>query len=78
MSAVRSSWMDLLKAFAIYLVILGHIINNCIKGGYYHPLIGVIYTIHIPLFLMISGYFVKDKVSSINSIYPLVSDSRTL
>lgn len=28
MSVVRSSWMDLLKAFAIYLVILGHIINN--------------------------------------------------
>lgn len=55
MSVVRSSWMDLLKAFAIYLVILGHIINNCIKGGYYHPLIGIIYTIHIPLFLMISG-----------------------
>lgn len=68
MSVVRSSWMDLLKAFAIYLVILGHIINNRIKGGYYHPLIGIIYTIHIPLFLMISGYFVKDKTINMSFI----------
>ncbi len=57
----RDPWLDYLKAFAIYLVILGHIITNCMIGGSDSRFCGIIYFIHIPLFLVISGILVKDK-----------------
>lgn len=57
----RNPWLDDLKAFAIYLVILGHIINNCIINGYESRICGILYFTHIPLFLVISGMLVKDK-----------------
>lgn len=57
----RNLWLDYLKTFAIYLVILGHTINNCMPNGYESRVCGIIYFIHIPLFLVISGMLVKDK-----------------
>lgn len=57
----RNIWLDYLKAFAIYLVILGHTINNCISDGYESRICGIIYFIHIPMFLVISGMLAKDK-----------------
>ena len=57
----RNLLIDYLKAFAIYLVILGHIITNCITDGSDSKVCGIIYFIHIPLFLVISGILVKDK-----------------
>lgn len=57
----RNLWFDYLKAFAIYLVIFGHIITNCITDGSDSKTCGIIYFIHIPLFLVISGILVKDK-----------------
>lgn len=53
--------LDILKALAIALVVIGHIISNCVDGGAQTIINMVIYTIHIPLFLVISGYLVKDK-----------------
>lgn len=53
--------IDYIKAIAIYLVILGHIFSNCIENGYDSTVNGIIYFIHIPLFLFISGYLAKDK-----------------
>lgn len=29
----RNPWIDILKAFAIYLVIVGHTLSNCIQNG---------------------------------------------
>ena len=57
----RNPWLDSLKAFAIYLVIAGHAMNNCIENGDTSRVSGVIYFIHIPLFLVISGVLTKDK-----------------
>lgn len=57
----RLAYLDILKAFAIALVVIGHIISNCIDGGAETIINMMIYTIHIPLFLVISGYLVKDK-----------------
>lgn len=57
----RNPWLDSLKAFAIYLVIAGHAMNNCIENGDTSRVSGVIYFIHIPLFLVISGILTKDK-----------------
>lgn len=57
----RNPWIDSLKAFAIYLVIVGHVLSNCMTNGAELRVTGIIYFIHIPLFLVISGILVKDK-----------------
>ena len=57
----RNPWIDILKAFAIYLVIVGHVLSNCMQNGGGNRVNSIIYFIHIPLFLVISGLLVKDK-----------------
>lgn len=57
----RNPWLDNLKAFAIYLVIVGHVLSNCMQNGGANRINSIIYFIHIPLFLVISGLLVKDK-----------------
>ena len=57
----RNPWIDCLRAFAIYLVIVGHVLSNCMTNGSELRVTGIIYFIHIPLFLVISGILVKDK-----------------
>ena len=50
----RVDWVDFLKFIGILVVILGHI---------NFPLNGFIYTWHMPLFFMISGFFIKFETS---------------
>lgn len=52
MSKDRFLWLDTLKVMAIYLVVLGHIVSTT----YQPDLKGIIYSFHMPLFFMISGY----------------------
>lgn len=59
---------DALKLFAIYLVIWGHCINWFQSGnGEENFMYRIIYSFHMPLFMMISGYFsyssIKDSFS---------------
>lgn len=61
----RDLWLDKLRAFAMFLVIVGHIITNCVEFGRDTYICGVIYHIHIPLFLFISGLLAKDKEMNI-------------
>lgn len=50
----RKSWVDFVKAVAIYLVVLGHSTGLGAERG-------IIYAVHVPAFLMISGYLLpKD------------------
>ena len=48
------AWISSLKAFGIIAVILGHIDN---------PLNEFIFSWHMPLFFMISGFFIKPNFS---------------
>ena len=50
----RVDWVDTLKFIGILSVILGHI---------NFPLNGFIYTWHMPLFFMVSGFFIKFETS---------------
>lgn len=54
---------DLLKAFAIYLVILGHVLQYVVFKSIFFkdPLWCFIYTFHMPLFILISGFFFSYK-----------------
>lgn len=63
MSKDRILWLDTLKVMAIYLVVLGHIVSTT----YQHDLKGIIYSFHMPLFFMISGYLNKDKHNAIKA-----------
>lgn len=49
----RENWLDFLKAFAMFLVVWGHTTGK---------LRGFIYSFHMPLFFMISGYLVEEKL----------------
>ncbi len=66
----RDLSLDTLKGFLIVLVILGHLIGSLnTSGGVWN----LIYTVHMPLFVLISGYFSKhDKLKISNIVKPLL------
>lgn len=54
-STARDYVFDVMKGMGIFLMVLGHTI------GPEAPLHNYIYAFHMPLFFIISGYFVKEK-----------------
>lgn len=58
MAASRILSFDLLKAFAIFLVVWGHVIQYFLSTDpQSEPVYRFIYAFHMPLFMMVSGYF---------------------
>lgn len=54
----RISYIDLLKFFAIASVILGHCTEQITGNDFWsNPIWSTIYTYHMPLFMMVCGYF---------------------
>ena len=57
----RDYYFDNARAFLIYLVVFGHLLNPYVEG---HKHMGalylLIYSFHMPSFLFISGYFAKN------------------
>lgn len=54
----RIKAFDFLKFAAIFLVLWGHSIQYLLSSNYYdEPVYRIIYSFHMPLFMMISGYF---------------------
>lgn len=56
-SSARIGFLDLAKAFAIILVIWGHLIQQTNRGFWDNPLFSFIYSFHMPLFFLLSGMF---------------------
>lgn len=53
----REKWVDAVKGFAIYLVILGHSIQYATSQDYNYAgntFFQIIYSFHMPLFMMMS------------------------
>lgn len=67
----RIVFLDLLKFFCIYLVVLGHCIQAVYGDEYFNNFIfKFIYTFHMPLFAFISGFL---SVRSVNmNFYPFL------
>lgn len=63
MAKQRIAYLDIVKLFTIYLVILGHSIQMMVNGlSTDKHLWPVIYSFHMPLFMLLSGYFVSGKL----------------
>lgn len=56
MKGNRLLYIDILKAFGIFFVILGHVLNDN-----KHPVSHFIYSFHMPLFFALSGVFFVYK-----------------
>ena len=55
--------LDLLKLFAIFLVLWGHSTQYFFTSNFIEePVFRVIYRVHMPLFIMISGYFAVNSI----------------
>ena len=53
---MRNIHIDLLKGFAIILVVLGHSVQFLSNNNFEDPLFKFIYSFHMPLFMFLSGY----------------------
>lgn len=58
----RIKWIDYAKAITIIMVIVGHAIGE--YSLKYKEIEVIIYSIHIPLFFILSGYTFKVKLST--------------
>lgn len=58
MEQKRLDQFDILKAIGIILVIVGHTVQS-------HYIINIIYSFHMPLFFLVSGYFLKHQENKI-------------
>ena len=70
METKRIEYIDTLRGFAIFLVTLGHILENCGYRGM--ELQNFIYSFHMPLFICISGFVIaysfNKKLANTNEI----------
>lgn len=64
----RYNWIDSMKLFACILVVLGHLYMSMVSGGwidetavYYCLPIQMVYTFHVPLFFVCSGFLYQIK-----------------
>lgn len=59
----RLDYIDHLKGFAIFLVVVGHVIQYNTSDFRQSPVFSAIYSFHMPLFFFLSGYIAaKSKV----------------
>lgn len=70
----RNEYLDIVKGIAMILVFLGHAIQQADAINCYDNIIfDVIYSFHMPLFMLVSGYlFWNSYVKNKNSIDTLV------
>lgn len=72
MGKKRENWIDLSRGLTIVLVVIGHVISSYHESGLYRDSVlynfttQFIYSFHMPLFMMVSGYLYsksnhKDK-----------------
>ncbi|MBR4265357.1 MAG: acyltransferase family protein [Bacteroidales bacterium] len=63
----RDFSLDYIKAFAIILVVMDHIIRNLDSPD--NPIITFIYSIHMPLFFLVSGILSYKKQTNIHELF---------
>mgnify|MGYP002623631565 CR=1 FL=1 len=67
MKTARLEYVDYAKGVMILLVVVGHICQYYFGRGKYEPMYGFIYSFHMPLFFLLSGYVVGVTQKRIQS-----------
>lgn len=62
----RILWIDELKGFAIFLVIIGHVLISRFLPQF-QPLHTAIYSFHMPLFMFLSGIFAYKALEAVDN-----------
>lgn len=79
MSSKRIVYLDLLKLVTIYLVIEGHVIAMMVNGFYVGGrLYAFIYSFHMPLFMLLCGYFVSARAMQDSFVKLLMTKAKQL
>lgn len=79
MSKQRDATIDILKGLLIYFVVLGHVIQySGVVDFFDNALYKFIYSFHMPLFAMISGYLLYNSLSHYPVKKVLLSRLKTL
>lgn len=68
MAIVRILYIDILKLFTIYLVLWGHAIMHFQPDYEKSYIFQTIYAFHMPLFMMLSGYFASSSSMSLGFV----------
>ncbi|HIW50637.1 MAG TPA: acyltransferase family protein [Candidatus Blautia intestinavium] len=68
MSKQRNQTIDILRGIAMLLVVLGHTMTGCTVNSQDSFLFNVIWTLQMPLFILISGYVTKYSRPIVNCI----------
>lgn len=70
--AKRNEFLDIVKFIAIFLVLWGHVVQQTYSAGkvdpnpYLDTIYCIIYTIHMPLFMGLCGYFFSLSINKVN------------
>ena len=79
MSSKRIVYLDFVKLVTIYLVILGHVIAMMVNGFYVGGrLYAFIYSFHMPLFMLLCGYFVSARAMQDSFVKLLMTKAKQL
>ena len=55
----RNHFVDIMRGIAMLLVVLGHTMQDCTTGAHQSFLYNVIWSLQMPLFILISGYVTR-------------------
>lgn len=70
--AKRNEFLDIVKFIAIFLVLWGHVIQQSYSAGkvdpnpYLDTIYCIIYTVHMPLFMGLCGYFFSLSINKVH------------
>lgn len=56
---MRNSFVDIIRGIAMLLVVLGHTMTGCTAGSYDSYLYNLIWSLQMPLFILVSGYVTR-------------------
>ncbi len=76
----RNNIVDIIRGFAMLLVVLGHTISGCVAKYSDSLLFQFIWTLQMPLFIIISGYVTRYSKPLTNgkSLWKFVKNARWL
>ena len=80
---MKKDWVITAKGIGIILVVLGHVIRGLqaktlLKGEFFVFVDDIIYSFHMPLFFLISGFFIKQSLSKYRKKDILINKLKTL